>query len=202
MASRPLTSLALPSRVLGKLTALGYTAISEIRDLDADSLANGPWFSSIHTSATRFTSLLRTTELKLPIEACLEILSACNASSSTAIAGVLPSQAASTLLANRAAFGCGVPSLDSLINGGLKKGEMLEISGPPGSGKTQLALEFVKEAVSTRDEVLVMGLSHICYTRRYSNSYEYDRLSKFCSTRTYSSSRWARCAERSSCFDT
>ena len=77
--------------------------------------------------------------------------------------GLLPSQAASTLLANRAAFGCGVPPLDSLINGGLKKGELLEVSGPPGSGKTQLALEFVKEAVSAGDEVLVMGMLHVDY---------------------------------------
>ena len=67
------------------------------------------------------------------------------------------------MLASRAAFGCGVPLLDSLINGGLKKGEVLEISGPPGSGKTQLALQFIKEAVSAGDEVLVMGMSHIYY---------------------------------------
>ena len=56
-----------------------------------------------------------------------------------------------------------MPLLDGLINGGLKKGEVLEISGPPGSGKTQLALEFVKEAVSAGDEVLVMGTSHVYY---------------------------------------
>ena len=43
MASRPLTSLALPARLLGKLTAVGYTTVSELRDLDADSLANGQW---------------------------------------------------------------------------------------------------------------------------------------------------------------
>ena len=53
--------------------------------------------------------------------------------------------------------------IDSLINGGLKKGEVLEISGPPGSGKMQLALGFVKEAVSAGDEVLVMGTSHVYY---------------------------------------
>jgi hypothetical protein len=207
MASRPLTSLALPSRLLGKLTAAGYTTVSELRDLDADSLANGSWrvFPPFtRTSATRFSSLLWNTEFKLPIEACLEILNACNASSSIAIAGVLPSQPASTLLANRAAFGCGVPSLDSLINGGLKKGEVLEISGPPGSGKTSLALNFVKEAVSTGDEVLVMGASHICYVMLQKKVLEllYDRLSKFCATGTYSSSSWARRAERSSRFDT
>jgi predicted ATP-dependent serine protease len=101
-------------------------------------------------------------ELTLPIEACSAILRTCNASSSTAIAGLLPSQAASALLTKRAAFGCGVPSLDGLMNGGLKKGEVLEISGPPGSGKTQLALQFVKQAISAGDEVLVMGTSHIC----------------------------------------
>lgn len=42
MASRPLTSLALPSRVLGKLMAVGYTTVSDLRDLDAESLAHGP----------------------------------------------------------------------------------------------------------------------------------------------------------------
>jgi len=117
----------------------------------------------IRIRATRFSSFLWNIELELPIEACSEILSTCNASSSTAAAGILPSQAVSTLLANRAAFGCGVPPLDSLVNGGLKKGEVLEISGPPGSGKTQLALEFAKAAVSAGDEVLVMGTSHVYY---------------------------------------
>ena len=145
--------------------AAGYTTVSELRGLNASALANGPCSHTIRirSRATRFSSLLWNTELGLPIEACSAILSTCNASSSTAVARLLPSQAASTLLANRAAFGCGVPSLDSLINGGLKKGEVLEISGPPGSGKAQLALEFVKQAVSAGDEVLVMGTSHMYY---------------------------------------
>ena len=54
MASRPLTSLALPARLLGKLTAVGYTTVSELRDLDADSLANGLWLPAIRTQNDAF----------------------------------------------------------------------------------------------------------------------------------------------------
>jgi hypothetical protein len=162
----------------------------------------GAWsvLPPISNGATRFSPLSWSTELKLPIESCSLILSACNASTSTVIAGVLPSQAASTLLANRAAFRCGVPPLDSLINGGLKKGEVLAISGPPGSGKTQLALAFVKEAVRAGDEVLVIGTLHVSYRRSHSNSYH--RLSEFCAAGTDSSCGWGRHPECSSGFDT
>lgn len=144
--------------------------MSELRDQDAASLANGPSPSSLTSPPTRFSSVLRTAELKLPPDACTLILRACNASSSssssattTAIAPP-PSHAASTLLANRAACACGVRAIDDLIRGGLKRGEVLEISGPPGSGKTQLALEFVKHAVGAGDEVLVMGTPRRVHT--------------------------------------
>jgi len=41
--------------------------------------------------------------------------------------------------------------------GGLKSGYVLEISGPPGSGRSSLALEFVRAAAEKGQEVLVVG---------------------------------------------
>ena len=44
---------------------------------------------------------------------------------------------------------------------GLKRGHLLEISGPPGSGKTTLALGVVVSALKNEDEVHIVGMSHL-----------------------------------------
>jgi KaiC/GvpD/RAD55 family RecA-like ATPase len=54
-----------------------------------------------------------------------------------------------------------VTALDQMVNGGLRKGQCLEIAGPPGSGKGSIALEFIRCAVKHGSEVLVVGqLNH------------------------------------------
>ncbi|MFB5609604.1 MAG: RAD55 family ATPase [Nitrosarchaeum sp.] len=46
----------------------------------------------------------------------------------------------------------GVPGLDSIMLGGLKKGRSSVISGPPGSGKTTLGLQFLYSGAKDFDE--------------------------------------------------
>jgi KaiC/GvpD/RAD55 family RecA-like ATPase len=50
-----------------------------------------------------------------------------------------------------------VTVLDQMVNGGLRKGQCLEIAGPPGSGKGSIALEFIRYAVKQGSEVLIVG---------------------------------------------
>lgn len=50
-----------------------------------------------------------------------------------------------------------MPEFDRLIGGGLRKGQVLEIAGPPGCGKTILALEFARASILEGRSVLIMG---------------------------------------------
>jgi circadian clock protein KaiC len=53
----------------------------------------------------------------------------------------------------------GVPGLDDVLNGGLRRNRAYVIEGVPGSGKTTLALQFVRCAVSRGEPVLYVTLS-------------------------------------------
>jgi len=46
----------------------------------------------------------------------------------------------------------GIPGLDSIILGGLKKDRSVTVSGPPGSGKTTLGLQFLYAGAKDFDE--------------------------------------------------
>ena len=49
----------------------------------------------------------------------------------------------------------GIPGLDSLISGGLRKNRSIVISGPPGSGKTTFGLQFLYSGAKDFDEPCV-----------------------------------------------
>ncbi len=46
----------------------------------------------------------------------------------------------------------GISGLDSIISGGLKQGRSIVVSGPPGSGKTTLGLQFLYAGAKDFDE--------------------------------------------------
>lgn len=46
----------------------------------------------------------------------------------------------------------GIPGLDSIVSGGLKKDRSIIISGPPGSGKTTFGLQFLYSGAKDFDE--------------------------------------------------
>lgn len=48
--------------------------------------------------------------------------------------------------------------LDRLLDGGLRRGYILEINGPPGSGKEQIAVNAVRSFVARKLEVLFVGM--------------------------------------------
>jgi RAD51-like protein 2 len=49
------------------------------------------------------------------------------------------------------------PPVDKLLSGGLSRGHILEISGPPGTPKETLAVNIVKSFVEANEEVLFVG---------------------------------------------
>jgi len=57
----------------------------------------------------------------------------------------------------------GTPGLDKMIKGGLLPGSIYTIAGPPGSGKTILAVQFLIEGVKRGENVLLVALDeHPC----------------------------------------
>src|SRR5688572_7247115 len=53
----------------------------------------------------------------------------------------------------------GVPGLDDVLNGGLRRNRSYLIEGVPGSGKTTLSLQFVRAGASRGEPVLYVTLS-------------------------------------------
>ncbi|HEY0586850.1 MAG TPA: ATPase domain-containing protein [Pseudoduganella sp.] len=66
---------------------------------------------------------------------------------------IVPSE--SRELVRRQQVPSGLPSLDTLLGGGLEEGSSTLVSGPPGTGKSSLAAQFVK-AVTDRQQKAAM----------------------------------------------
>lgn len=67
------------------------------------------------------------------------------------------SQSASSMLKSLRVHRTEIPLLDQMVNGGLRRGQCLEIAGPPGSGKGSVALGFIRYALKEKMEVLIIG---------------------------------------------
>ncbi len=52
----------------------------------------------------------------------------------------------------------GVAGLDKMLHGGLLPGRPYIVSGPPGSGKTVLAMQFLLEGIASGEQVLFVAL--------------------------------------------
>ncbi|KAK9484383.1 P-loop containing nucleoside triphosphate hydrolase protein [Lipomyces starkeyi] len=70
----------------------------------------------------------------------------------------LPSQSLSSYLkrldAAESKFSTHLPSLDMIMRGGVTRGKVTEVSGPPGSGKTSIALQVASIAILSKAKVL------------------------------------------------
>ena len=51
------------------------------------------------------------------------------------------------------------PPVDTLLEGGLRRGHVLELLGPPGTAKAALVLETIIDFVENREDVLIIGIS-------------------------------------------
>jgi RAD51-like protein 2 len=50
------------------------------------------------------------------------------------------------------------PPIDDLLGGGLRRGHLLELLGPPGTPKTALVLEVIRGFIENREDVLIIGI--------------------------------------------
>ena len=56
-------------------------------------------------------------------------------------------------------------SLDKALEGGISRGHILEISGPPGTAKEQLLMNIVAAFVEVNEEVIFIGRYSAPHTR-------------------------------------
>jgi RAD51-like protein 2 len=70
-----------------------------------------------------------------------------------------PTQAASSLMNGPQTVPTKYSPMDNLLGGGVRRGQVLEISGPPGSPKEALLLKVVSAFVELREEVVFLGRS-------------------------------------------
>ncbi|MBN1170517.1 hypothetical protein JXA56_05840 [Candidatus Micrarchaeota archaeon] len=61
------------------------------------------------------------------------------------------------------------PALDPVLNGGIPEGDQILVSGPPGSGKTILAMQFIHEGVKN-------GENGVFFTLDSEKSYLIDQM--------------------------
>jgi RAD51-like protein 2 len=149
--ARPLSSLALPRSTLSTLTRAGYETLQDISTVSPETLAQGLCF---HVTITLENDGFSSSELNISLSASQAIVALSQKQGND---GSLTQSAASMLTStSKVATGC-VP-VDRLLNGGLSRGHILEISGPPGSAKEQLAINFVRSFVEAGEEVLFVGM--------------------------------------------
>lgn len=90
------------------------------------------------------------TELGISVQSSQQILS---------VGPRLPATQSAAALLDSAndVFHC-CPPIDNLLDGGLKRGHVFELLGPPGTPKTALALEIIRDFIENKEDVLIIGI--------------------------------------------
>ncbi len=147
----PLASLPLPPSTIQALSAAGYETLQDLRDIPLEDLARG----YCHVASLLQLSVSnRTPDYNVPMS-MIQALS----SSQTPASAVVLSQSVASMTQSR-----GVDKittlcdpLDQLLSGGITLGTILEISGPPGTPKDNLAIKICRSFVASQRRVLFIG---------------------------------------------
>ncbi len=154
MSSRSLLSVNFPKELLTTLTRNGYETVQDVIATDPNMLAKGNiWIQSW----IWFNSNTRT-DLGITLQQVDDILNRCG-NIQTPAASLHMTQSAALRLqqsgSQRVQTGCA--ALDALLDGGLSRGHILEISGPPGSPKEKLVVKIASIFAEAGEDVLFVG---------------------------------------------
>ncbi|KAL5522681.1 hypothetical protein ACEPAG_8699 [Sanghuangporus baumii] len=140
MFSRSLSSLAISESNLSALRRAGFDSADDLGSLTAEQLSE---------------------ELKIPTFLCEEILRASRKPLSS-----LTQPAATLLNSARSVFSVPEPMKNLLDREGLKRGHILELSGPPGSPKETALLEILRSAVLSEEDVIFLDTQNMTIPSR------------------------------------
>ncbi|KAJ3905291.1 P-loop containing nucleoside triphosphate hydrolase protein [Lentinula edodes] len=149
--SQPLSSLPLPPSTLATLSKAGYETLEDLPPSD---------------SANQLTDVL-----KIPLKASQTIYSSSQRPGSGDSLSVLPStQSAAALMGSisrrkQRMFSTRCPPIDTLLNGGVPEGGIVELSGPPGSSKERILLNIILSCVKVGRSVLFVDCQSMCDPR-------------------------------------
>ncbi|KAK7036613.1 hypothetical protein VNI00_011546 [Paramarasmius palmivorus] len=138
--SRPIHLLSLPPSTLSSLTGAGYELLEDIPTQTAQDLAQS---------------------LRIPLEASKSLISASQSNPTPSMP--LLQSAAGRLVSkgtdNKTRVSTRFKPLDSLLDGGLLRGNVLELSGAPGMPKERIILDITRSFLSESEnsEVLFVG---------------------------------------------
>ncbi|KAM5537597.1 hypothetical protein V8D89_008675 [Ganoderma adspersum] len=139
MSDRSLSSLGLPISTLSALERLGYDTLSDLSKSTPEDLSR---------------------DLNISLPASQAIFH--SASRPTPTPAMSMTQSAASMMGNSAKrYSMSCPPLDQLLDGGLKCGHVLEISGPPGCGKEQIAARSIKSFVQAQEQVLFVDMQNM-----------------------------------------
>ncbi|OSD05235.1 P-loop containing nucleoside triphosphate hydrolase protein [Trametes coccinea BRFM310] len=140
MSDRPLSTLSsLAPPVLSALAGAGYETVQDL-------LSNS-------------TPEQLSKDLNIPLPASQAVFSAAAGPSQRSLP--MTQSAAAMMGTTAKQYSTACPPLDRLLGGGLKRGFILEINGPPGSGKEQMAATAVRTFVECDQQVLFVDMQNM-----------------------------------------
>ncbi|TFY65762.1 hypothetical protein EVG20_g5335 [Dentipellis fragilis] len=131
MAGKPISSLPFSPSFISAITQAGYNTVGELADSNAETLAR-----EINTSLSESQSILD------------------KAVSSSTTTSFSFGQTAAAYISSAKTYSSSCQPLDALLNGGLPRAHVLELSGPPGTCKERLALRLACNAVNSNEGIL------------------------------------------------
>ncbi|KAI0828687.1 hypothetical protein BC628DRAFT_1363926 [Trametes gibbosa] len=137
MSDRLISTLSsLPAPTLNALAGAGYETIRDLSTATPEQLSR---------------------DLNLSLPASQAVFAATRPSASFP----MTQSAAAMMGSTQKPFSTACAPLDRLLDGGLKRGYILEINGPPGSGKEQIAVNAVRGFVARKQEVLFVDMQNM-----------------------------------------
>ncbi|KAJ2925265.1 hypothetical protein H1R20_g11852, partial [Candolleomyces eurysporus] len=143
-SSRSILSLPLPKEAISLLTAAGYESQKDLASVTAERLIR---------------------DTGVPPEIAQQIV-ALQDSFGTIPGAVPASQSAAVLAQASERISTGCSGLDKLLKGGIQRGHIVELSGPPGSPKDLVAMNVIEQFVKLGDQVVVVDCQGMMNRRR------------------------------------
>ncbi|PPQ69673.1 hypothetical protein CVT24_001206 [Panaeolus cyanescens] len=128
--------LGLPKQILARLMQYGYEDISDILATSPETLVK---------------------DLSITLEEAQSLIERCGPNQAPT-ASLPLTQKASDMLKMPTRISTSFTALDNVLGGGLVKGHILEISGPPGSIKEKVGLQICSTFLNSGNDVLILVL--------------------------------------------